>query len=181
MPIEHGKGPIVLIDINGNAPTEKEKETFEKDHPARIPQQMDSQGVELKDIVSPGTLRFENQNDDICTFSFTPQLAFAGEPDSDYPLHGFIEYDAKDRYLMHFKVTSYEAFKPRFGMHVNYFEMDIRIAQLEDKSVVIQNIHTQFEGKAFLVAKIQKDTELTFFNYHPPIAMETSPLPASNI
>ncbi len=163
--IVNGKGEITLLDINGKPPTEKEIESFEKDHPSRKPREIEKEGIELTEIIVPDSLQFESSLDGISVFSFLPQFAFDKQPKSDYPLKGSIEFDESESFIKQFHVSTKESFKPKFGMKIINFDLQLEFDKHESGAVLTKKVHTQFEGKAFLLVPIKQDIEIDYFNY----------------
>jgi len=166
--IQHGIGEIELLDIDDLPPTEKERESFAKDHPARKPDAEEKEGAELLDIVTPGSLRYKSTEEGISTYTFTPQLAFDGSPKSDYPLRGTLLFDETRRFIRSFQVSTESAFTPKTGMKVLDFDLHLTFSKNDNGTILPQSVRTQFRGKALFFITVQQDIEVRYFNYQQP-------------
>lgn len=164
-PIKNGEGEIELHDINGRKPTEKEKEDFYKDHPPRKPREVEKTGVELSEIVTPGTLTFQTSVEGVSTYTFTPQFKFADEISSEYPLEGILLLREEAGYISDFYVHTKNPFNPKVGMKVINFDLHLQFSKHETDTVLPKKVHTSFEGKAFFFVTIKQEIELSYFNY----------------
>jgi len=164
-PVQNGLGMIELINIDGNPPTEKEKENFAKDHKPRKPKNMEKSGAELLDMMVEGSLQYRSSDNGLSTYSFIPQFKFDKTPSSAFPLTGQIEYDEIQQSIISFHVSTREPFSPKWGMSVINFDLKLTFNLHESGTVILQNTQTRFSGKAFWLIPIRMDTEVTYFDY----------------
>lgn len=154
-----------LLSLNGEAPDEDAIADFLEEKAERKAEREESEDEDgLFDMVTPGSLELLEENSERWRFSFQPR----DEEDEEFMEHvaGELVVVKKGRYLGSLTLRSRGPFKPRTGVKINEFEMQMQFSPVsEEGPIVPQSLKSRVSGKAFLVATIEEDVVVEFSDY----------------
>lgn len=122
--------PWQLLQVDGEAPTEREQKKFLKD----IEKEEERRGDDrLADLISPGTVELMPLNDQgHQPLRFKPLVEGMSDTDA---LIGTALWSVEDQQLLEFRITNSESFSPRFSVTVDQLEMSFRFQPLHGVAV----------------------------------------------
>ncbi len=152
-----------LISVNGEPPTSKRLEKFEKREAERLEDSdKDDSRSQFSEMVDFSTLALVEVTNGQALLSFTPVLDGL-EKESD-KLNGSLRINADTHLIEELSLVNTAKLSPAFSVSLKTFNMIFSFFPV-DGEVLLSQMKTSIEGKAGFLKKFKESTEITFSDY----------------
>ncbi len=152
-----------LISVNGEPPTSKRLEKFEKREAERLEDSdKDDNRSKFSEMVDFSTLALVEITNGQALLSFTPVLDGL-EEESD-KLNGSLRMNADTHVIEELSLVNTAKLSPAFSVSLKTFNMIFSFFPV-DGEVLLSRMKTSIEGKAGFLKKFKESTEITFSDY----------------
>ncbi|MEM7430523.1 MAG: hypothetical protein AAF351_01160 [Pseudomonadota bacterium] len=158
-----------LISVNGNEPTDKEHDEFAKrveEGNAARQKDREAGNESILSMVEVSTLKLIDESDAKWIFAFQPTADTEEDREFMAYMAGRLTVVKNGRYIEQLLIQSETSFKPRTGVKIDAFSLDMRFEPVGDGQYVLpQSIDTRITGKAFMIADLDQEQKVVFSNY----------------
>ena len=152
-----------LVSVNGDAPTAKRLEEFEKQQAKR---NKDDDGKNnrssFSDMVDFSTLTLVEISKGQAILSYTPVLD--GLEKASDKLEGTLKLNADTHLVEELSLVNTEKLSPAFSVSLTTFNMKFLFSPV-DGETLLSGMETKIEGKAGFLKKFKESTEIVFSDY----------------
>ncbi|MFD2176281.1 hypothetical protein [Veronia pacifica] len=152
-----------LIEINGAAPTEEEREDFAAKRRTSKESEDNNLVVSLSDIISLETLTYKSESDEKLNATFDVHLEQLGD-DASSKLKGSLVYNKNLKFIEAIDIKNIDKFSPMFGASVSDFLMTFEF-QAINQAILPKKNALRMKGTYALFSKFDEVSHDTFSNF----------------